>query len=109
MKKLIKELLDQATILAHRKTNDEIAEYLELSHTVAFPVGIGDKVYYVVNGNKIVEREVDALQYDWRIKIIARRPNPDISAGDIYGELCGDWGDTVFKTKEEAKRVCNIS
>mgnify|MGYP003307698447 CR=1 FL=1 len=110
MKTKIKELLDQATILAGAKTNEEIADYLDKSGVVAFPVQVGDFVYFLVakgmfgsllTSGTIVERRVDAVLYDGKIKIASFSDNINDPVGNCYEYF----GEKVFETAEKAEKA----
>lgn len=82
---------------------------LDTKNYIAFPVDVGDTVFYisvrsafggVISSGIIVERKVDALQYDGRIKIISYRPNENDACGNLYEY----YGDLVFSDRIEAER-----
>jgi len=107
--KALKEKIDEAKILAKKTNSEEIAEYLADSSIIPFPLKIGDTAYFIsvrtafgsiLTNGVIVERKVDALQYDGRIKIVSHRPNPNDTVGNLYEY----YGDLVFNTYENAKK-----
>ena len=76
---------------------------------IVFPVDVGDTVFFisvrsafgsVKTSGVVVERKVDALQYDGRIKIISYRPNEN----DVCGNLYEYYGDLVFSDRIDAER-----
>ena len=108
----MKELLDQAIILAKKTEISDIAEYLCASNVVHFPVGIGDTVFFLsvktqfgslLTSGTVIERKVDALQYDGKIKIISYRSAPNDPCGNLYAY----WGELVFGSEDEAWRQLN--
>ena len=73
MKNKLKELIEQAIILAGKKTSESVAEYLAENNVVALPVGVGDKVWFIAAKGRWgtllttgvpVKRTVDAVIYD---------------------------------------------
>ena len=110
MKNKIKELLDQATILAGAKTNEEIAEYLESSGVIAPNIKLGDTVYFLavrsgafgslLTSGFVEERKADAIIYDGKIKIASYDDSFDYKVGSLYEYL----GEKVFLTKEGAEK-----
>lgn len=110
MKNTLKELLDQAIILGHRNTIEGIAEYLESCGVVAFPLKVGDKAYFLstrttfgslLTNGVVVERVVNALEYDGKIKIVSHRP----TYYDDVGNLREYWGEMVFGSEAEAEEA----
>lgn len=110
--KKIHELIDQCRILGGKDYSLDIAEYLNENYVIAFPVDIGDTVYYIsaatdfgsiMTNGRVFERKVDALQYDGKIKIISYRNGENDRLGNCYEYL----GDKVFLTEEEAENRLN--
>ena len=105
----IKELLDQATILKGDTDNIEIARYLSKSNVVAFPVGVGDTVYFLsvktqfgslLSSGVIVKREVDSVAIDEKgVKIISMREAPNDPCGNLYEY----YGERVFDNRDDAE------
>ena len=110
MKNTLKELLDQATILAGKKTNEEIAEYLADNNVVALPVKRGDAVYFLavrsmfgglLTSGVAVKRTVDSVAFDGKFVINSYRERPN----DPVGNLSANWGEAVFSSEEEAEKA----
>lgn len=107
IKKNLAELIDQARILCHKESTEEIAEYLEKASVIPFPVKIGETVYFLsvksafgslLTSGCVIARQVDEVAYDGKIKIISYRPNKNDTVGNLYEYL----GEKVFVTKEQA-------
>lgn len=110
MKDILKELIDQAELLAGKRTSEEIAEYLAENNVICPPVGIGDRVWFIVARGTFgtllttgipVERSVDEIIYDGNIKIHSSRTSMDDQNGNLYGY----WGITVFRSEDDAQQV----
>lgn len=110
MKNILKELIDQAELLAGKRTSEEIAEYLAENNVVPFPVGVGDKVWFIVargtfgsliTSGVAVERTADEIVYDGKIKVHSTRTSMDDPCGNLYAY----WGEGVFGTEKEAQKA----
>ncbi len=110
MRSRIKELIDQARILLHKESSEEIADYLVNNNVIHLPINIGDTVYFLSSrgmwGSLLtsgcpIERKADAIKYDGKIAIYSDRMTFD----DPHGVFCEYWGEMAFKTEEEAKRT----
>lgn len=110
MRSRIKELIDQAKILAHKESSEEIADYLVNNNVIHLPINVGDTVYFLSSRGMFgslltsgcpIERKADAIKYDGKIAIYSDRTTFD----DSHGVFCEYWGEMAFKTKEEAERA----
>ena len=109
--RLIKELLDQSTILLNNTNTEDIAKYLSEANVVALPIGVGDTAYFLsvktpfdslLSNGVVVKRIVDSVSVDEKgIIIKARRESYNDPCGNLYEY----YGERVYDNIDAAENA----